>query len=59
MLNKVWVGNIDDDAEMLFETRFIPTYDCDENYLKDALHMYAKSEPAMKRSDAVLNNLPN
>ena len=26
-------------------------------YPKDALHMYANSEPAVKRNDAVLNDL--
>ena len=29
----------------------------DENYPKDALHMYAENEPAMKRNEAVLNDL--
>ena len=30
----------------------------DENYPKDALHMYAENEPAMKRNEAVPNKLP-
>ena len=56
MFNKVRVGNIDDDAEKLHKARFIREYD--ENYPKDALHMYVENEPAMKRNLAVLNDLP-
>ena len=33
-------------------------YESDENYPKDALHMYAENEPAMKRNNAALNGLP-
>ena len=33
-------------------------HESDENYLKDALYMFAENEPAMKRNDAVLNDLP-
>ena len=29
-----------------------------ENHPKDALHMYAENEQAMKRNEAVLNDLP-
>ena len=45
-----------DDEENLLKARFI----CEsvENYPKDALHMYAENEPAMKRNEAVLNDLP-
>ena len=53
-LNKVRDGNIDDDAEKLLKARFIS----DENYPKDALHMYAENEPAMERNEDVLNDLP-
>ena len=45
LLNKVRVGNIDDDAENLLKARFM--CESDENYPKDALHMYAENEPAM------------
>ena len=55
-LNKVRAGNIDDDAEKLLKARFIS--ESDENYPKDALHMYAENEPAMERNEAVLNDLP-
>ena len=41
LLNKVRVGNIDDDVENLLKTRFIP--ESDGNYPKDALHMYAEN----------------
>ena len=39
VLNKSRVGNIDDDVENLLMARFIRK--SDENYPKDALHMYA------------------
>ena len=55
LLHTVRVGKIDDDVEKLLKPRFID--ESDENYLKDALHMNAENEPAMKRTDAVLNNL--
>ena len=47
MLNKLRVGNIDDDAEKLLKARFI--HKSDKNYPKDTLHMYVENEPAMKR----------
>ena len=56
LLNKVRVGNIDDEVETLLNARFI--HESDENYPVDALHMYAENEPAVKRNEAVLNNLP-
>ena len=56
MLNKVRVGNIDDDDEKLLKTRFI--HESDENYPKDALHMYSENELTMKWNNAVLNDLP-
>ena len=55
LLSKVRVGNIDDDIEKLLKTRFI--HESDENYPKDSSHMCAENELAMKRNDAVLNNL--
>ena len=55
LLNKVRVGNIDDDVEKLLKARYI--HKSDENFPKDALHMYAENEPATKRNDAVLNDL--
>ena len=39
-LNKVRAGNVDNDAEKLLKARFIS--ESDENYPKDALHMYAE-----------------
>ena len=57
LLNKVRVDNIDDDVENLLKARFIS--ESDENYPKDALHIYAENEPAMKRNEAVLNDLPD
>ena len=41
LLNKVQVGNIDDDVEKLLKWKFI--HESDENYQKDALHMYAEN----------------
>ena len=55
-LNKFRAGNIDANAEKLLKARFIS--ESDENYPKDALHMYAENEPAMERNEAVLNDLP-
>ena len=55
-LNKVWVGNIDDDAENLLKARFI--HGSNENYPKDALHLYAENKPAIKRNETILNELP-
>ena len=54
-LNKIRVGNIDD-VENLLKRRFIR--ESDQNYPKDALHMYAENTAAMKRDDVVLNELP-
>ena len=56
LLNKVQIGNIDDDVQNLLKARFIR--ESEEKYPKDALHMYAENEPAMKRNEAVLNQLP-
>ena len=56
MFNNVQVGKIDDDVEKLLKARFI--HESDENYPKDALHMYAENEPAMKRNDVALNDVP-
>ena len=49
LLDKVRVGNIDDDVRFIRES--------DENYPKEALHMYAENEQAMKRNEIVLNDL--
>ena len=57
LLNKVRVGNIDDDVKNLLKARFIR--ESDENYREDALHMYAENEPAIKRNEAVLNEFPS
>ena len=54
-LNKVRVCNIDDDVGKLIKEGLI--HKSDKNYPKDALHMYVETEPAMERSDAVLNDL--
>ena len=56
LLNKVLVGNNDDDVEHLLKARFI--HESNENYPNDVLHMYAENELAMKRNKAVLNDLP-
>ena len=56
LLNKARVGNIHDDVENSLKARFIR--ESDENYPKDALHMYAENEPAIKWNEAVRNELP-
>ena len=57
MLNKVQIGNINDNIENLLKPRFI--CESDKNYPKVPWHMYAKNKPAMKRNEAVLNELPD
>ena len=42
LLNKLRLANIDDDIEKLLKARFI--HEFDENYPKDALHMYPENE---------------
>ena len=54
LLNEVRPGNIDDEVENLLKARFI--CENDENNPKDALHMYAENNPAMKRNENVLND---
>ena len=54
LLNKVPIGNIDDDVKKFFKARL---RESDENYPKDALHMFAENDPAMKRNVAVPNEL--
>ena len=56
LLNTVWVGNIDNDAEKLLKIRSI--HESDGNYPKDVLHIYTGKEPAIKKNEAVLNELP-
>ena len=56
LFNKVRIANIDDDVENLLKERFI--FESDENYPKDALDMDAENEPAMKRNEAVLKQMP-
>ena len=56
MLNKVQIGNINDDIENLLKPRF--TRESDKNYPKVPWQMYAENKPAMKRNEAVLNELP-
>ena len=56
LLKRIRFGNVDDDVENLLKARFI--HESDENYPKAALHIYAKNELAMKKNEAVLNELP-
>ena len=56
MLDKVQVGNIDDDIEKLLKARFI--HESDEISSKDILQMCAENKPTMKRNCAFLNDLP-
>ena len=37
-------------------TRFL--HESDESYPKDALHIYAENEPAVKQNEAVQNYIP-
>ena len=56
LLFKVPGGNSDSRAKNLLKARFI--HESDENYPKNALLMYTKSQPAVKRNKAVINSLP-
>ena len=56
LLNKVRVGTTNHHVGKLLKSRFI--HEPDENFPKDAWHMYAENEPTMKRTEAVLNDLP-
>ena len=55
LCNKVRFGNNDDDVENLIKARLI--WEPDENYSKGVLHKYVENEPAIKRNEAVLNEL--
>ena len=57
LVNKVRVGNNDYDVEILLKVRFI--HKSEENYPKDALHMYVENKLTIKRNEAVLNDLPS
>ena len=52
MLDKVRVGNINDDIENLLRARFI--CDANGNYLKDALQINGENESAVKRNQTVI-----
>ena len=56
LFNKVRNDNIDNNVEYLLKARF--EHESSEIYPK-AMHMYAVNEPAMKRNQAVLNDLPS
>ena len=45
------IVDTDDDVENLLTARF--KCESDENYPKDALHMYTEKEPAMERNEAI------
>ena len=51
LLNKVWVGNIDDDVIEVIEVKFV--LESYENYPKDALHMHAENEHVLKINGTV------
>ena len=53
--NKFRVGNTNDNLKKLLKTKFVN--ESDENYPKVVLHMCTQNEPAMKRNEAVLNDL--
>ena len=54
LLNKV--RNIDDDVENVLKARFIR--ESDESYSKGTFHMLSENEPAVKKNEAVLNDVP-
>ena len=56
LLNRVQVGNIDDNVQKFLKARFI--HESDKNYPKDLFYMYAENKSAMKMNEAVLSDLP-
>ena len=56
LLNKVRVGNINNDVGKLLKATFI--HEPDKNYPKGALHIYAGNDPSVERNEVVLNDLP-
>ena len=57
LLNKLRVGNIDDEVEKLLKAIFI--HEFDENYPVDALHIYVENEPTMKRNEGKIDDSMN
>ena len=55
LLNKVRVGNIDNDVESLLKTRFISK--SDPSYPNEALHIFAENSPAKVHNETMLKNL--
>ena len=56
LCNKVWVFDIIGDVEKLLKVSSIHKSE-KKNYPKDAFHMYAENESAMKSNETVLNHL--
>ena len=55
LLNKVRVGNINDNVEKLLKEKLM--HESDENYPRYSLHMYSENKSAVKINEAVLNDL--
>ena len=56
LLNKVRVGMIDNNKEQSLNARFI--HESNQIYPKHVLLVFAENEPATKRNEAFLNDLP-
>ena len=57
MLNKFWVGSIDDDVDKIIKTKF--KHGSNENYPKDILHKYADNSDNCKYPLAITQVAPN
>ena len=55
LINKVRVGNIDNDVESLLKTRFISK--SDPSCHNEPLHIFAENSPAKVHNETMLRNL--
>ena len=56
LLNKIWVGNIDEDVQKQIRERF--TEESDISYPENALHIYAENYPTVKHNHKIIDKLP-
>ena len=56
LLNKVRVGNVDENVENVLRSRFINKHD--PLYPIEALHIFAENSPAKVHNETMLNSLP-
>ena len=57
LLNKIRVGNVDENAQKLIRERFIE--ESDTNYRENALHVFAKNYATVKHNRKMLDKFPD